>query len=254
MINVPIFQSELVQNLYDKVEKNLDLYEAACFDEKLSQQQFIPFQKELKHCQFSADKLIGLEAKSKGTSDVENAYRVFQCFEGMTPYLASDERIWVALIHKHCLKFVWDRHIKSGKDKEARAKLIRAHMFCRGGLRGIHRNNTLSSLWWWGYVASQYKKSDLKQALKILCSKTDLREQILGRPTLSRVLPAFNSVMDVVSDQLASSNKKTEAHILKRTVYREWFKEINRHGGVKLYANMTEKQLYSVFTNLLPRQ
>ena len=56
-------------------------------------------------------------------------------------------------------------------------------------------------------------------------------------------------MIQIASQELKKSEKPK---ILERKVYREWFKQINRHGGVKLYANMNEKQLVPIFKSLLP--
>ena len=249
MINVPIFKRSLVQELHDNVEKNLEFYEERRFDEILGETKYFQYQKEIESCQFNPDIFASLRTASSGESDVRNAFSLFQCFDGMTPYLATDERVWTAIIHKYCIDFAWKRHVANATTKEAKVKQIKAHFFCRGGQRGIHRNNTLSSLWWWGYIASQYKQSELSNTLNVLLQKTDFREAIVSRPTLSRVSPVFNSVIEIASQEIKKSDTPK---LFERKVYREWFKQINRHGGVKLYANMNEKQLVPIFKSLLP--
>ena len=47
------------------------------------------------------------------------------------------------------------------------------------GNRGIHRNNAISSLWWWAHVTKTARKEDFTKSLLTFLT-TDLRAQIMG--------------------------------------------------------------------------
>ena len=83
--------------------------------------------------------------KSGGGNDAKNAFLLYNSFQNLNPYLAIDERIWVALCHQHAKDFVTERWLKKDLPHKKKVNIIKTHFFARGN-RAIERNNALSSL------------------------------------------------------------------------------------------------------------
>lgn len=249
MINLPIFKRALVELLYQNIENNLSSYFMGDLSEFLQQPECLEFQRSVESVKVDETAFLSLKTEASGASDAFNANLVFNAFEGMTPYLAADERVWVALTHTVAPSFSYKRWVSPEMSTKDKVENIGKHFFAKGGRRGLHRLNALSSLWWYAYICSKNTKHPLSEVLKAVLTLTDFRSSVIERPTSARVTNVFNAITNVVIDEY---KKNPKPELMSKRNYRDWLKEINRHGGRRLYSTMTEEELETLFRSLAP--
>ena len=249
MINLPIYKRSLVELLFNNVEQNIDYYERGDLSGFLEKPELAQYQKSVETVTVDVDALLNLKIEAIGATDAFNANLVFNAFDGMTPYLAADERVWVALSHSITPAFAFKRYTKSGMSEDDKIKAVRSHFFARGGARGLHRNNALSCLWWYAYVCAKNEKHPKSEILKAVLTLTDFRQQLIDRATTARVESVFNAITNIVIDEY---KKSPSPKIMTRQIYRAWFRKINLHGGRRLYATMDTEDLEPFFRTLIP--
>lgn len=248
MKTLPIFKQHLVNKLWENIESNIDLYEKGDLTTFLSKTEFLDYKLFVDAVTFEDDAFDNLKTEAKGTSDVHNAEIVYKALKGMTPYLAADERIWVALTHEIAPKFSFKRHLKTNTSPADKIKLVKSSFFTReNNTRSLYRDNALSSLWWYGYICKKNKNHPLSDVLKAVLTSTDFRVALIERPTTSRVATVFKAITNIV---IAENKNNKSPELMKRDNYREWFKQINLNGGRKLYAAMGADELEYLFKHL----
>lgn len=248
-----IFKRDLVHTLYKDVENNLDLYENGDFDQILSKQS--RHIKTVPNVSIDETVFSQLEPKAGGVNDAKNAFLLFNAFGNLNPYLAVDERIWVALSHQNAKDFVTKRWLKKGMKPEKKISAIKTHFFARGN-RAIERNNALSSLWWWAYLVDRTKPKDQARSIEMFCKYTDLRANVLERNSTSRGDIAFQAIMHCINKKF-TEDPETRFFTRKKYKgadvgpYRDWLKKINRWGGRKFMESFTVGQLSKVYYSFL---
>ena len=240
-MKIEILKRAKVGDLYQNIDKNLDLYMGAGFGGAIASDDT----KEVQAVEFDPTAVEKMQPKSGGDTDAQNALVVHSSLEGMTPYLARDERIWAYLTHTHFLPYVRKRWISEDSKDEEKIKAIQIHFFARGS-RAFERGNALSSLWWWAHIASRYQDSELEKTAKALLTNTDLRDAIIGRPSTSRSAKVFSAIMHSVMKR----NTPEDGGLLDRRVYREWLKKVNMHGGTRLLDGLDEATLRNLIEGL----
>lgn len=250
MNEIPIFKRPLVERLWLDVEKNIDSYINGDLTAILQQPEYKELTTSVSSTELAEDDLAMLEKEATGVADAKNAAIIYKSMKCMTPHLAADERVWVALTHMKAPRFSFQRYAKNFKSTEDAVRLVKTHFFARtGGSRGLHRNNALSCLWWYAHVLAKNEKHSLEKLTTSILSKTDFRAQLFERPTTARVKPVCNAITDIVIEEIKRDSKPK---ILERKAYREWFRKINLNGGIKLYASMSEQNVKALFRDLLP--
>lgn len=244
-MNLHVVKRLLVAELRSKIEANLDRYLEGDFDDILTSEYAI----SVKDTEIDLDLLSRLESKRGGSFDVINSEIVHSALKGLNRYLARDERLWVWLTHGPCLKYSRERWVDPKASKEKQISLIKDHFFAAGA-RGFERNNAIACLWWWAEIASSYPHKDLKTVLEVFLHQTDVRANIIERPTSSQ--SAFIPMMNVLiekynSDQREKFFKREKGNT---AVYRRWMGEINRHGGIKFYEALPENTVTALFRDL----
>ena len=245
---IPIFKRALVIKLYDKVFSNLSLYVNDNISAHLCSKDYTDEIKKVESVIFDKDVLLTLNDVGHKQDDAKNALIVFGALKNLTPYLAADGRIWVALTHLYANKFVYRRWVAKAKHEKDQIKSIKTHHFVQPSDRGLHRDNALSSLWWWAYICKRYNDEDLTTTLNLLLTHTDLRASILERPSLSRPANVFNAILKCVFEAQKQSMK---GFFNRSGGYRRWLREINFHGGTKIYSGTDDNILFDFFWDLL---
>ena len=255
-MNTPIFKQSLVANLWENVDRNYNLYLEGGFVDYLSHPSFEGYKREVDGQFVREDDFVNLIPKSGGANDAHNSAIVFSAFENMSPNHAFDERIWVAATHTYCFEFTRDRWLDPGATREKNLKSIRAHFFGRvDGNRGIHRNNAISSLWWWAHVTKAARKEDFARSLLTFLTYTDLRAQIMERPVSSRVPQVFDAILTCVMKKV-EDDPETKFFTRSRiggeeAPYITWLKKINALGGRQLYNSHTAPELVEIFSGFI---
>jgi hypothetical protein len=244
--NLHVVKRGAVANLRSSIEKNIDRYLEGDFNDILLPEVVIP----VKDTCFDLDALQSMVPESGGGNDYRNSVRIYSAIKGLSRYLARDERLWVWMTHSPCLAFSRERWIPKNASKERQVSLIGDHFFASGA-RGFERNNAVASLWWWAEIVSQYKNADFSLALEALLHQTDVRGSILERPTSSQ--SAFTPIMDVIVHKFRTEDGRKKFFSrsgANKAAYRNWLKEINRHGGTKFYEALPEAEVSALFFKL----
>lgn len=257
-MQLPIFKRKAVERLWHIASNQPKRYSDGVFeadgelikDDELQEVPNVQFDPNL-----FAQLVLPGAGKSIGSSDAENALILFQELRGMTPKIARDERVWCALSHLHGKDFIWARHI-TGSSDETLSRTIQTRYFCRanGRDRGFERDNALSRLWWWAFVASRVESLTHAEALENLLESTDFRDAIVGRPTTSVIPQVFEALLLLYVEE---KKNDPEVKFFRRTSkngsggnYLQLMKLINRHGGRAFYDTMSVDDLVELFSKL----
>lgn len=252
-MQLKIFKRNLVHTLYQTIENNLSIYESGDFSELLA--DYPSEVKEIPDVFFDETMFGNMVTESGGQNDAKNAFIILNGLVNFNPYLATDERVWVALCHTEGKDFVRKRWIKPYMTKEKKIASIKQHFFAKGN-RSFERQNALSSIWWWAYIATRHDPSDKAQAIETLCRLTDVRSQIFDRTSISRGGNTFAGLLKCIErkfkeepDNTFFTRKKNSGN--KPGLYKEWFSKINRWGGRKFTESFSSDELSTIFYDLM---
>jgi len=206
----------LKANTVDELQTNI----AQNFDKYIRGEAFI---KEDQYIS-SSIKFNGFHLKyrdNESNYDFENTVVVYESLKHLTLLEAIDERIWVGLAHspeamtysKHRWKITEKSSISSINDR----------FFSNS------KRNSISRLWWYGYLSYSEKFENPYQLTEILAKNHDFAEGILGR--------SFSKNKKVVLTILEAFYKWTnemKKPFPNREVIRKVFKALNRISGITL--------------------
>lgn len=183
--------------------------------------------------QVDYDTLRSLDGRVKSAdADFANSVAVYAAFQGMTPALAREERVWARFTHVECLTYSRARWME-GKSGEALDAAVHLHLFARN-LTGVRDDNAVSRLWWNMHIASIADPEDPASALKLLLKRADIRLNFVERTgSASRRSLAQAVVRAMRKDPWITSTEST---------FRQFMIELNRNGGGVLFEVMTEAE------------
>jgi hypothetical protein len=236
-----LLRSTTIQDLFSKVGENLGQYRTGSFSFlKNDPSLFIEIDQQI--CE---ETLMQIQCEKDDEREVINCECMFAAFPGMTPYLARDERIWTYLTHINLLEYTRKRWPIPQEDAKA-IGYIRSHFFVNG-TRGIERANAASRLWWMAHIAHQCQTLSLKEALQCLLFRSDVRANIIERPTTSQ-----NSIiLSAILEKLHESYQGNQL-LFDRETFRDFMIELNLMGGVKLLDSLEKEAIDSIVTSLMP--
>ena len=266
MQGVKFFRQQQVDELKSKVKDNLSWYlregdRPPCdFDEY----------GEMKTVLVDATCFDVLNENCTEKHDKENVMAIYGALKDLSLRQAADERIWVYATHVLAKKYVdsrWQNVPKPGKQaiknieneyksndelrerkiqevtEKMETKHVLAHYFVSGA-RGLIRDNAVARLWWMGYAASRCNDYSFDQTLTILLKDSDVRANLLERPSASASEEIFSGIIRVLGNALSQSDSP---EIYKRNNFREFMKRINRQGGRIMLNALSPKQLDEMF-------
>lgn len=242
MITLSYLKQEAVDSLRDSIEANLELYRSGNF-KHLVEDDAIVLNGDILIDEFL---LNGMHCNG-GDRDVENSLLVSQSIEGLTPYLARDERIWVYLTHTILLNYTRDRWPIPEDDNDA-INYISAHFFSKG-IRGVMRTNSVARLWWAVHLSNKVDGLSLEESLNTLLYKKDVRSAIAERPAISRSSVIFSSVIKVMNESYNTEEKE----LFNRKVNRGSMKELNFIAGARLLQGMQEEEVLDIVKDCFTR-
>lgn len=235
-----LLRASALETLRAKVETNLDRYRSGDFSE-LDVDTSMSF--EL-NADVDSDVLgsfsVGVE-ESKG--DVANALKMHTAFSSITPYEARDERLWVYYAHTTGLPYGRTRW-PIPADDEAAAKHVRQHFFAKEK-RQVERDNALSRLWWISHLCARVEGLTLEQALDAFLFKTDVRANLIERPTSSQTASVFSAVINKLHESFQGDQA-----LFERTRFRSLMRGINAVGGYRLLEFLEMKEMEALVTEL----
>jgi hypothetical protein len=245
----------VMKDLRGKIRANLKKYQSGNFAELLEPANVNHLYFELGAGEIDLSAFSKLQPPQSGDlREAHNARVVFEALKGISQYQARDERLWVYLCHTVGLDHIRKRHKKIlEKDPEKAAAEIEKTFFVTGGLRGFERNNALARLWSYGAIASRNKSVPINKTLEVFLYQTDVRAQIVERPTTFVNPSVFSAAMRFMDVQYRK--KKTRDFFFNRKegvepVYRQLFAKVNEVGGVMLLGAMPPKELDRLFVEL----
>ncbi len=173
---------------------------------------------------------LRIDGKRPASTDAVNALAVFESLSELSPYQASDERVWTYLCHNECRSYVAERWLRGSEpDSPGAADRILNHFFVRGN-RSLIRDNGVSRLWWLGSIAHKVDPACPRRFLDILLYRQDVRSALIERPSVSMNLDVLKAIYAVMKEDFETDEKV----LFQRDSFREWMKNLNRRGGVIL--------------------
>ena len=174
----------------------------------------------------------------------ENCKIVYEALKDISPYEARDERLWVYLTHTLILDYTRARW-PIPEDDEAAVSHIRKHFFARDK-RQVERDNSASRLWWMAHLCARVPTVSLVDSLEAILFRSDVRANIIERPTSSQSSELFSAIVGLLYRSL-----KGEKQLFERSVFRQFMREINSVGGFKLLDCMSSKQIDNTLNKII---
>jgi uncharacterized protein DUF6339 len=210
--------------LREKVHQNHDRYTTSDFWD-LTKDNGWSIELDIKT---DLDQLKDLDPTVGGDFEVKNSMLVWRTLRGLSPALATEERIWARLAHVECLEFSRNRWLK-GSSQEAIAANINRHFFA-GTWTSVRDDHAIARLWWNAYVAQLAMPDDIERALATMLSKADIRSNLVERSrTSSRPLLAAAILRAMISDHRITQTEDG---------FRAFMKTVNKFGGGELFEVM----------------
>lgn len=191
----------------------------------------------------------------KNESDIVNVKLIFDAFDKLTPQQASNEYLWsyLSLVEFWEYSFWrWGKEIdsESSDDDEPddttvqrtepkRAVNIKQRYLCQRNRAHGFLRNSISRLWWFGYLSyKEGSRSQKYELTELLLSQSDLCQSIMERN--------FSMNRNVCFGILSSIKKINDDKSLTNVIIPEWrslCKYINRYGAVTLLDTLSEKDV-----------
>jgi hypothetical protein len=173
--------------------------------------------------------------EQSAATDAKNSKIIYGALSGMTPAIATEERLWVRLSHIECLRYGRSRWLEGVKDEDL-AKQVQLHLFA-AGRTGVRDDNALSRLWWNMHVATLADPEDPHGALDVILTRADLRMQLVERPnTAARPSLARAIVRGMRREPDLAKNDSN---------FRDFMKIVNREGGGILFETWRDPEIDS---------
>ena len=239
MIDVKLFRASAISDLYANVESNLNLYRSGSFDNLLNDSSLFLES----GCKMDPALSVEVHCSAADDNEVECCLASFKGLVGMSAYLARDERLWARLTHLEFLSYSRARWPIPVDDLKA-ASHIRKHFFAKGA-RGIERDNAISRLWWMAKICEKVKGISLKEALTAFLYQSDVRANIVERPTTSQ----NPELLSVVVNKLHQSYQTNDKSLYEREKFRSVMKQLNIAGGVKLLEVLDVSALEAIVSH-----
>lgn len=219
-----LLKAASLDQLRSSIANNLQFYRGGSFDYLEADPAFW-FEHDV---EIDLDALQGLKAPSGGSHyEVENCELVYAALKALSPYDARDERFWVYLSHTALLDHARRRWPIPTDDTAATAHIAK-HWFGRDK-RQIERDQVGSRLWWMGHLCSRIEDVDPDLALRAFLFKSDVRANLIERPTVSQSVGLFGGIVKLLSQ---SFNGKQA--LFRREAFRDFMRAVNSVGGYRL--------------------
>lgn len=242
-MNVRILRDAAVGSLRRAVSANLELYRTGDFGYlDLDSSQYL----ELPAVTVD-EALQKLVMPSDGNlHEVENCIAVSEYLAALTPYDARDERLWCYLSHTIFLNYARARWPIPTDDEKA-IPHIETHFFARSH-RQVERDNAVSRLWWMAHLCGRVAEVELKVALEALLFRSDVRANIVERPTVAQSEGVFKVIMAGLVQSYAGQKE-----LFQRKTFRRLMVELNSIGGFKLLDALPDTELKKILDLVIRR-
>lgn len=223
MLEISLFKESTVKTLFDSVESNLELYRTGSFEHLLNDTSLFL----ASSCMMNEEEALLVDCTTDDHNEVGCCLSMFKCLESVSSYLARDERLWTRLTHIEFLNYARTRWTIP-EDNAKAVNHIRKHFFAKG-TRGVERDNAVSRLWWMATICSKVQGLPLDKALEAFLYQSDVRANIIERPTTSQNAAVLSAVVNKLSSSLNGDQS-----LYDREKFREVMKRLNLEGGTRL--------------------
>jgi hypothetical protein len=240
-MRIKLLRERALIDLRSKVRVNLDLYRTGNFD-YLNLDPALSFNSEIDLLEEEVSKLrspVGPQS-----FEAENCATMLAALPALTPYQAADERLWAMLSHTVLLSHARARWPIPSKSDEAEEH-IRKHFFAQN-YRQLERDNIGARLWWMGHLCSRVKGMPLKQALDVFLFRSDVRANIVERPTTAQSVAVFSALLRKLAQSYDGKKK-----LFERSTFRSLMIHLNGLGGYKLLDALDAKAVESLIDELI---
>lgn len=242
----------VLADLKADVPSNLERYRSSGFDDYVAHNGW---SMELTSVEVSVENFAKLDPAGGSEAEVRNSLLVFGAFEGMTPALATEERVWTRLTHFECLEFARKRWplLDGPKEKKgllggltgAREKVaeqrkkalhqnirqVETHYFARGRT-GYRDDHAVARLWWNAFIAWRVDPSDQEGVLTELLRTADIRSNLVERPMLSNRAGLLRGIIRTMRGHPDVYGSEA--------TFREFMKALNLRGSGVLFEALSE--------------
>ena len=196
-MSIQFLKQSTFDQLYADIKTNLERYKIGDFEDLITQDACLVSDK------LTIDMNILGSINGNHKNDAKNALAMDKAFNGLSPHVARDKRLWSHLTHTHLLKYTRERYPfpdeNLGEDRSIRHVMI--HFFVNSP-RNFERDNAAARLWWAAFMCKRAKHLDLEKALKSIFLYQDPIVQLLGRPTSAISTNIFNSILEKMVDSM----------------------------------------------------
>jgi hypothetical protein len=251
MTKLKYFGESILADLKSNVPSNLERYRSTGFGDH---SDLNGWSMELSSVEVDPEQLGQLDPLGGSAAEVTNSMIIFRALRGMTPALATEERVWARMAHFECLDYArkrWplrDEPKETGgllggltgakqKAAEERKKVhhqnisqIETHYFARGRT-GYRDDNAVSRLWWNAFIAWRVDPQDQQAVLEELLRTADIRSNLVERPMLSNRASLLRGIIRTMRSH--PDVYGTEA------TFREFMKALNLRGSGVLFESLS---------------
>lgn len=241
-MNIRFVRTVTLESLRGEIRKNLSCYREGDFS-YLELDPSLYFEIPLA---VEADALtqLKLPVSKEDLFEIENCLATFKFLAKLSPYDARDERLWVYLSHTSFLEYSRARW-PIPDDDDLAVSHISVHFFARNN-RQIERDNAVSRLWWISHLCARVEGLDLKTALDAFLLRSDVRANVIERPTMSQSLNVFSTILRRLIDAKANDS----LNLFKRENFRALMARLNSVGGYRLLDILPPEEVERVFDEL----
>jgi hypothetical protein len=234
-------RSAALEDLRSRVADNLDEYRHGSFASLVADSSlWFEHTLDVREEQLTAIKL----PTGPDLYEVENCLSLYDAFAALSPYEARDERLWAYYVHAELLPYARARWPIPADDQEA-VSHIQKHFFAKEK-RQLERDNAASRLWWMAHLCARVPNIPRQQALSAFLYRTDVRANLIERPTTSQSAELFSAVLAELVKSYAGQRR-----LFDRLVFRRLMSEINSVGGFKLIDCLDEQQAAEVVSEII---
>jgi len=225
----------VVDGLLGKVDQNLSLYTEGDFGALSSEPGWAL---ELKNVHYDPSFVTKLVPENSSETEIQNSLVVYSSFQGMTPAIARQERVWVRLCHMDGLEYSRQRWIRNDLKTD-----ITRHFFART-LDQCRDDNAIGRLWWNGHLANRIDPKDPKRVLKQFLARANIRLHFLDRSNASFRLPIAKGIVRLLENEpwLHEHDRAFEVFMLV----------MDKHAGGLLFETLNQSELDQILAANLP--
>ena len=232
-MKVRLLRERALSELRAAVGENLARYRSGHFSH-LAVDPSLSFESDI---ELDEEMIANLKAPIQEENfEAENCMTMLAALKLLTPFQTADERFWAMLSHTILLRHARVRW-PIPQDDQAAIKHILTHFF-GSTERQLERDNVGARLWWMAHLCSRVKGLPLKQTLEILLFRSDVRANIVERPTTAQSVSIFTALIHKLAKSYQGQKK-----LFERQAFRNLMVRINGLGGYRLLDALDSKAI-----------